>query len=90
MMMINLNLSKSQPDQSAGIGPLSELDAGLAGENAEQVREDALGRLAELELSLRSTLNKGVSSAEYPNYAALLEACEASRGVLKMAVRRTP
>ncbi|MPM17306.1 hypothetical protein SDC9_63694 [bioreactor metagenome] len=75
------------PLSETSIGPLSDLEAGLCGPDAPAVRVAAMGRVESLERTLRAALAKGVSSSEYPQYAALLEACQASREVLQVEVR---
>lgn len=71
------------------VGPLSDLEAGLTGPDAAKVRDEAIERIDVLEASLRQKLNYGVSNADFPQFSALLEACQASRDVLKQVARAT-
>jgi len=67
--------------------PLSELEAQLRGPHADAARADALARIAALEQRMRAVLADGVPPADYPALAAVLDACQAAREVLTMAVR---
>lgn len=67
--------------------PLSELEAQLQGPGAATARHDALARIAALEQRLRAALAEGVPPADYPALVAVLDACQAAREVLTMAVR---
>ncbi|MFI8619106.1 hypothetical protein ACIGHN_26730 [Acidovorax sp. NPDC077693] len=67
--------------------PLSELEARLRGPEADAARQDALARIAVLEQRMRAALAEGVPPADYPALAAVLDACQAAREVLTMAVR---
>ena len=66
--------------------PLSDLEARLSGPGADQARQEALQRIGALEQRLRTALAAGVPPADYPALAAMLEACQAAREVLTMAL----
>jgi len=67
--------------------PLSDLEARLRGPGAAQARQEALQRIGALEQRLRTALAEGVTPADYPALAAMLDACQAAREVLTMALR---
>ena len=85
MMMTKLLLPDALP--AAPDVPLSDLEARLRGPGAAQARQEALQRIGALEQRLRTALAAGVPPADYPALAAMLEACQAAREVLTMAVR---
>jgi hypothetical protein len=66
---------------------LSDLEARLQGGDAVAAQREALELVAALEERLRSRLSQGVSPADYPALVAVLDACQAAREVLTMAVR---
>ena len=66
--------------------PLSDLEARLRGPGAAQARQEALQRIGALEQRLRAALAQGVPPADYPTLAAMLDACQAAREVLTMAL----
>ena len=68
---------------------LSELEAGLDGPAAAEVRAAALARIGALELRLKQTLDRGVPSKDFSQYSELLAACQASREVLQIVARAT-
>ena len=72
---------------AAADAPLSDLEARLRGPGAIAAQKDALQRIAVLEQRLRAALADGVPPADYPALASVLEACQAAREVLTMAVR---
>lgn len=67
--------------------PLSDLEARLQGPDAAAAQKEALDRVAALEGRLRAALSRGVAPADYPVLVAVVDACQAAREVLKMAVR---
>lgn len=67
--------------------PLSDLEGRLQGPDAAVAQRETLDRIAALETRLRADLSRGVSPAEYPVLVAVLDACQAAREVLTMAVR---
>lgn len=66
---------------------LSDLEARLQGADAVAAQKDALERVDALEHKLRATLAQGVPPADYPVLVSILDACQAAREVLTMAVR---
>lgn len=75
--------------QDSEMPTLSELETGLRGPNAAQVSLEASRRLDALELRLRQELSKGVSSKDFSQYSAVLDACGSAREVLQIVVRST-
>lgn len=69
--------------------PLSDLEARLQGPGAPEAQKEALERIAALEQRLRTALSEGVPPADYPTLVAVLDACQAAREVVTMAVRVT-
>jgi hypothetical protein len=67
--------------------PLSDLEARLQGPDAMAAQRETLDSIAALEERLRGKLSQGVSPADYPALVAVLDACQAAREVLTMAVR---
>jgi hypothetical protein len=67
--------------------PLSDLEARLQGPDAAAAQHATLLRIAALEQRLRAALAQGVPPADYPALESVLDACQAAREVLTMAVR---
>lgn len=64
------------------LGPLSDLEAALQGEHAEEARDDALAKLDDLDARLRAQLARGVAHNDYVVLMAALDACQSGREVL--------
>ena len=83
------NLIVPSAAQERQMPALSELESGLAGPEAAEVRAAALARVDALELRLKQTLDRGVPSKDFSQYRELLAACQASRDVLQIVARAT-
>jgi hypothetical protein len=66
--------------------PLSDLQAGLHGPDARNVRSEATQRLSALERSLRQAMAAGSTPDEFASLVAATDACVAAREVLERYV----
>ncbi|WP_158702903.1 hypothetical protein [Melaminivora suipulveris] len=83
---MKLLIPGSAPAPSWSEESFSPLEQALRGPEAAQARAQALAQLDAIEQRLRQTSRGGLPPTQYTLLAALLDACQAARETLTMAL----